>query len=70
MMKRVKTVILGAGLSGLSAAYHLKGRDFVVIEKAGKPARHEHDMQGLDFEIKHQLFLSSTAARMPSSTCG
>ncbi|MGI6395222.1 MAG: protoporphyrinogen/coproporphyrinogen oxidase [bacterium] len=32
-MKNVKTVILGAGLSGLSAAYHLKGEDFVVIEK-------------------------------------
>lgn len=26
-------VILGAGLSGISAAYHLKGRDFIVIEK-------------------------------------
>lgn len=28
-------LILGAGLSGLSAAYHLKGRDFIVAEKSG-----------------------------------
>ena len=33
-MKNVKTLILGAGLSGLSAAYHLKGEDFLVIEKS------------------------------------
>jgi len=33
-MKKVKTLILGAGLSGLSAAYHLSGEDFLVIEKS------------------------------------
>jgi len=33
-MKNVKTLILGAGLSGLSAAYHLKGEDFLIIEKS------------------------------------
>jgi protoporphyrinogen oxidase len=36
-MKTVETVILGAGLSGLSAAYHLSGKNFVVIEKRGHP---------------------------------
>ena len=35
-MKTVQTVILGAGLSGLSAAYHLKGKNFVVVEKSGE----------------------------------
>jgi len=33
-MKNVKTLILGAGLSGLSAAYHLNGEDFLVVEKS------------------------------------
>jgi protoporphyrinogen oxidase len=29
-------VILGAGLSGLSAAYHLKGKEFQIFEKEGE----------------------------------
>ncbi|HNZ53825.1 MAG TPA: FAD-dependent oxidoreductase [bacterium] len=36
-MKNVRTLILGAGLAGLSAAYHLKGKDFLVIEKSDHP---------------------------------
>lgn len=34
-MRKVGVLILGAGLAGLSAAYHLKGKDFQVIEKKG-----------------------------------
>ena len=30
-------MIIGAGLAGLSTAYHLKGRDCVVLEKAATP---------------------------------
>lgn len=33
-MKEIKYLILGAGLSGLSAAYHLHGKDFLVVEKS------------------------------------
>jgi protoporphyrinogen oxidase len=36
-MREIKTVILGAGLAGLSAAYHLKGEDYAVIEKREVP---------------------------------
>lgn len=36
-MRKVETLILGAGLTGLSAAYHLKGHNFLVIEKNGHP---------------------------------
>jgi len=36
-MKQVQTLILGAGLSGLSAAYHLGEDDFLVIEKNAAP---------------------------------
>ena len=36
-MRKVETLILGAGLTGLSAAYHLKGHNFLVIEKNGYP---------------------------------
>ena len=31
---KTKTLILGAGLTGLSAAYHAKGKDFLVVEKS------------------------------------
>lgn len=36
-MKTVQTLILGAGLSGLSAACHLDGHDFLVVEKSTAP---------------------------------
>ena len=36
-MRKTDTLILGAGLSGLSAAYHLAGHDFLVVEKQGVP---------------------------------
>jgi protoporphyrinogen oxidase len=37
-MRKTETLILGAGLSGLSAAYHLgAGHDFLVLEKKGVP---------------------------------
>jgi protoporphyrinogen oxidase len=36
-MRKTDTLILGAGLSGLSAAYHLAGHDFLVVEKKGVP---------------------------------
>jgi len=36
-MRHVNTLIIGAGLSGISAAYHLSGKDFLVIEKENHP---------------------------------
>lgn len=36
-MQKTHTVILGAGLSGLSAAYHLGDHDYMVVEKQGVP---------------------------------
>ncbi len=36
-MREKDVIILGSGLSGLSAAYHLKGRDFLVIDKSETP---------------------------------
>lgn len=33
MSREVDTVILGAGLTGLSAAHHLRGHDFLLLEK-------------------------------------
>ncbi len=36
-MRKIETVILGSGLAGLSAAYHLRGKEYVVIEKRKHP---------------------------------
>jgi len=33
-MRHVDTLIFGAGLTGISTAYHMKGEDFLVIEKS------------------------------------
>jgi protoporphyrinogen oxidase len=46
-MKSTHTLILGAGLSGLSAAYYLTGFDYLVIEKNSVPgglctSEHKH----------------------------
>ncbi len=35
-MEELKTLIIGAGLTGLSCAYHL-GRDYLLVEKEGEP---------------------------------
>lgn len=36
-MRKTQTLILGAGLAGLSAAYHLAGHEYLVIEKNSSP---------------------------------
>ncbi len=36
-MKTTRTLILGAGLSGLSAAFHLAGDEYLVVEKNSAP---------------------------------
>lgn len=56
-MKNDKIIILGAGLAGLSAAYHLKNRDYEVFEKedeAGGLCRSK-TINGFTFDIDGHL---------------
>ena len=59
-------VILGAGLAGLSAAYHLSDRDYVLIER-------ESEVGGLCRSQRHDGFVfdftglaARGAPRMPA----
>jgi len=59
-------VIVGAGLTGLSTAYHLRGNDFLVLEKddrVGGLCKTEH-VDGFSFDYTgHWLHFSTQEAR-------
>lgn len=64
MMKNdyAKTCILGAGLTGLSTAYHLGEADYALFEKApfiGGNCRTEH-VNGFDFDSAGHIFYPKT----------
>lgn len=46
---KVRALILGGGMSGLSCAYHLK-RDYLLLERSGEPG-------GLSRSVKHEGFI-------------
>jgi protoporphyrinogen oxidase len=49
MATRVRTLILGGGMSGLSCAYHLKN-DYMLVERSDEPG-------GLSRSVKHEGFI-------------
>ncbi len=56
------TLVLGAGLAGVSAAYHLKGRPSIVVERENEPGgtARSFEVGGFTFDITgHLLHLHS-----------
>jgi len=57
----VDTIILGGGLTGLSAAYHLRGRDYLLLEKddrVGGLAKTE-EINGFRFDMGSHVWFTS-----------
>ncbi len=72
-MRRYQTVILGAGLCGLSAAYHLEGRgeaDYLLVERAGEVGGLARTVTYDGFSFDHAIhILYSTDAYVADLVC-